>query len=330
VLSTSKLLELLNLFERAHQLVPCVGGVHQQGVPAWALQNLQHLRPADLDDWTERVGFATEYPAPFDDELVPVDLRQNDDGEHFTYRCPETFRIKRIRAEHASVRAVCAEPLLNLVADLLDTPGSTRKIREPLIDGRLWLLGRKRVGHVHFDIWIVRGLVGCLDDVYRHFQSALLPDRGLVLSTGAGMPNLARSIRAYRVVPIAHVLAGNGSAAAVDNDLLHRVLVGAPEHADSAKHPVQFNDITNTLTIATRNIAPWVIRGKIQREVVRYLVDQLHLRRDWIGTHEIMDAAYGAQKIGRSKRVTEIFKGNLRWLDYIEHDGDGRYRINST
>ena len=66
-------------------------------------------------------------------------------------------------------------------------------------------------------------------------------------------------------------------------------------------------------------------RNRSQRSI--YLVQQVHLNRRWVPAREIRDAVYGHESSGRSERISEIFKGNTRWQDYIEQDGAGQYSI---
>lgn len=326
-LSTRSLLELLSLFEQGHQRVAGLGGQHLRGVPAWGLRSLQHLSPDQVDTWTDRIGYAASYPVPCGDDLLPVDLDEEDDSR-FSYLCPETFRVKHICADAAAVRAVAADRLLNCVADLLNIPHALRRgIEAPAIPDVLWHLGKMRVGKVHVDVWLVRGLAICNEEVLRYFEKSSVPNMGLILAAGAGLPSLMRQIRDYRVVAISDVLIEGATPPEIDDELLHRILVGAPSGTPAAAHPVQFDELGHRLTIATRSIEPWQIKGKVQAAVVHYLVQQVHLNRRWVPAREIRDAVYGPESSGRSERISEIFKGNTRWQDYIEQDGAGQYSI---
>src|SRR5690242_2679452 len=118
-LSLPSLLELLDLFERAHQPLTCIGGQRLRGVPAWELKTFQHLSPAQVDAWTDCIGYAASYPAPCGDDLVPVDLDEDEATSGYRYRCPATFRCKTLPAAAVAVRAVRVAPLLHAIADLL-------------------------------------------------------------------------------------------------------------------------------------------------------------------------------------------------------------------
>jgi hypothetical protein len=191
----------------------------------------------------------------------------------------------------------------------------------------LWKLGQKRIGQIQTDVWLVRGLATSFENVYQHFEARTLPERGLILSTGATLSHLMRPIRDYRLIPVKDILTEDALSPAINEDLLHRMLVGAPHETPAAQHPVQFDETEGRLTIATRDIPPWVIKGRLQAAVVRHLVTQLHHGQQWVPAHEILAKVYGAESVRRSKRISELFKGNARWQDYIEQDGNGQYGI---
>jgi hypothetical protein len=322
-LSTRSLLELLSLFEQGHQRVPGLGGQHLRGVPAWGLRSLQHLSPDQVDTWTERIGYAASYPAALGDDLVPVELEE-DDGGQFTYLCPETFRTKRVGADAVAIRSVSADRLLNQVADLLDIAQMHRRgIASPAIQDTLWHLGNMRIGVVHVDVWLVRGLNASVETVFRHFEQPALPDTGVILTTGAALPALVRPPRNYRVVPIGGVMLSHSRTPAVDRDLIHRLLAAAPGEQLKTSPPVRFDQSTNTLHISTRSVEPWRVGGSKKIAVVKCLVEQLVKGRRRVGAADILIAAHGSREAARGKRVASIFSGNDQWLDYIEHDEEG-------
>lgn len=327
-LSTRSLLDLIGLFERSNQSITDAEGQRLRGVPGWEIFHRTSLSARELAEWTACVGYAGCFPAPCGDERVPVELHEDSDPTRYRYRCPETFRRKSVAATEVAVYAVHVPMLLHVVADLLDVPQALRRgIESPAIDGVLWKLGTKRIGQMPADVWLVRGLQNGLEDVHRHFQAQMLPDRGLILSTGATLSHLLRPIRDYRVIAFRDILIEGAQFPAIHEGLLHRVLGIAPDETPAAKHPVQFDEAEGRLTIATRNIPPWTITGKTQAAVVSYLVEQLHRGRCLIPAKEVLDKVYGRASVGHSKRVSEIFKGNTYWQDYIVQDGEGQYGV---
>lgn len=323
-LSTLSLLDLIDLFERSHQSITDADGQRLHGVPGWDLSRRAALSDRDLTAWTECVGYAGCYPAPCGDERVLVEIEEDDDPGRYRYRCPETFRVKYISAEAAVVRAVTATKLLNYLADLLEIPNALRRgIATAAIDGVLWHLGKTRIGHVHVDTWLIRGLANTIDDVYRHFEEPALPDTGVILTTGPALPAIVRPPRNYRLIPISSVLTTHGASPTVDTDLIHRLLLASPGETLERSPAVRFDHFNNTLHVTTRPIAPWTVTGPKQAAVVKYLVEQFEKGRYRVSAGDILVAAHGSREAARGKRVPSIFSGNTQWLDYIEHDDAG-------
>lgn len=323
-LSTHSLLELIKLFEQSAQ--PIVDGDGQRlfGVPGWALAGRTPLSDHDLSAWSECVGYAGSYPAPFGDEQVMVEIEEDTDPNRYRYRCPETFRLKHLCADAAVVRAVTATKLLNYLADLLDIPQALRRgINTAAIDGALWHLGKMRIGLLHTDVWLTRGLATRIETICQHFQQSTLPDAGILFTTGSALPAMIQAPRNYRVIPLASVLTLHTAAPAFDTDLIRRLLVAAPGEAADHTPAVRFDETTNSLYITTRLVAPWTITGPKQSAVVKYLVEQFHKGRYRVSAGDILVAVYGSREAARGKRVASIFSGNTQWLDYIEYNNDG-------
>lgn len=323
-LSTPSLLELIRLFEQSALPITDSDGQRLFGVPGWALTGKNPLSAHDLSAWFECVGYAGNYPAPCGDEQVMVEIEEDADPNRYHYRCPETFRVKRISADAVVVRAVTPTKLLNYLADLMDIPQALRRgIDTAAIDGVLWHLGKMRIGLLHTDVWLARGLATCLETIFQHFQQSTLPDTGILFSAGPALPAMVKAPRNYRVVPLASVFTPHSAAPVVDTDLIRRLLVAA--HGETADHTpaVRFDETTNTLHITTRLIAPWTITGPKQIAVVKYLVEQFHKERHRVSAGDILVAAHGSREAARGKRVPSIFSGNTQWLDYIVHDDDG-------
>lgn len=322
-LSTPSLLDLIDLFERSSASITDADGQRLHGIPGWDLSRRTALCDRDLAAWTECVGYAGGYPAPCGDERVMVDIEEDGAGR-YRYRCPETFRVKYLGAETVAVRAVTTTTLLNTLADLLDIPQALRRgIASAAIDDVLWCLGKTRIGHVHVDTWLVRGLPQRVDDVYRHLEQPSLPDTGVILTTGPALPVIARPPRNYRFIPLSRVLNPNGASPTVDTDLIHRLLLASPSETLERSPVVRFDHFNSTLHITTRSIAPWTVTGPKQAAVVKYLVEQFEKGRHRVSAGDILVAAHGSREAARGKRVPSIFSGNTQWLDYLEHDDAG-------
>lgn len=323
-LPTQSLLELIDLFERSHQSISDADGQRLHGVPGWDLSRGAALSDRDLAAWTECVGYAGCYPTPCGDERVLVEIEEDDDPGRYRYRCPETFRVKYIAADSAVVRAVNTTKLLNYLADLLEIPQALRRgITTAAIDDVLWHLGKMRIGQVHVDTWLVRGLANTIDDVCRHLDQPSLPDTGVILTTGSALPAIVRLPRKYRLIPLSSVLSPNGASPVVDTELIHRLLLASPGETIERSPVVRFDHFNSTLHITTRSIAPWTVTGPKQAAVVKYLVEQFENGRQRVSAGDILVAAHGSREAARGKRVPSIFSGNSQWLDYIEHDDAG-------
>ena len=323
-LQTRSLLELIDLFERSSHAIADGDGQRLQGVPGWELARLTALTDQELEQWTERVGFAGFYPATRGDEQIPVEIEEDDDPERYRYRCPETFRTKYVSADLVAVRAVATTQLLSYLADLLAIPLAHRHgIATPAIDGVLWNLGKMRIGNVQMSVWLVRRLSSCIDQVFAHFQAPSLPEQGLIFTTGQALPDILPSPRSYRIVPIASVLVDYAVKPHFDIDLIHRLLVAPVGSKVEKSLPVRFDPYTNTLVIATKADKPWAIKGAKQVAVVKYLVEQFENCRIRVSAGDILVAAYGSREAARGKRVPSIFSGNSVWENYIEHDDAG-------
>lgn len=325
-LSTSSLLELLDWFERSNQSITDAGGQRLRGVPGWDLFACTSLSREDASEWMQCTGYAGLYPAPLGDDRVAVELEEDEDPGRYRYRCPETFRIKYVMSADVGVYCVTPSKFLNQIATLLDIPQALRSgIDGPAIDGVLWQLGKARIGVALVDVWFARELAQRTGDVLQHFQSAALPDQGLILTSGRSLPGFVPPPRQYHVVPVDEVLVERAATPILDVDLIHRLMAAPPGQSLQKSLPVRFDPYSNTLVIATKSTKPWAIKGKRQVAVVQYLFEQACLGRWWVPAHEILAAVYGPKKLGRSQRIQSIFAGNTVWEHYIGNDGKGQY-----
>ena len=85
-LSTRSLLDLFDLFEQSSHAIADGAGQRLHGVPGWDLSRRAALSDRELEQWTERIGYAGCYPAPRGDERVPVEIEEDDDPGHYRYR----------------------------------------------------------------------------------------------------------------------------------------------------------------------------------------------------------------------------------------------------
>lgn len=328
-LSTRSLLELIDLFEQSSQSITDAEGQRLRGVPGWDLSRRTALSGHDLAIWTECIGYAGCYPAPCGDESVMVDIEEDDESGRYRYRCPETFRKKYLPAEMAAVYAISTKKFLNYLADLLAIPQALRQdIAAPVIDNVLWNLGKMRIADALVNVWLARGLAPSVERVFDHFQTASLPEQGLIFTTGSALPSIVHPPRNYRIIPISQVVVDNVVNPHIDVDLIHRLLLASPGTRVEKSLPVKFDPYSNTLVIATKSHKPWTIKGVKQVAVVRYLFEQYSNGRRWVPAHEILTAVYGNKKSGRSQRIQNIFSGNTQWEDYIANDGNGQYGFN--
>ena len=324
-LSTRSLLELLDLFERSSQSISDTAGQRLRGVPGWDVFHNTSLSARELADWTECVGYAGCYPAPCGDERVPVELHEDSDPTCYRYRCPETFRRKYVAATEVAVYAVPVPMLLHVVANLLDVPQTLRRgIESPLLNGNLWKIGKARIGPAHTDIWFVRSLASCIDDVFRHFHGQTLPDQGLILSSGRVPPGFVRPPRNYRLAALHDVIVDYLQEPRMDLDLLHRILTSPADGTLRPVLPAHFDEYTNTLTIRSKT-KPWHIKGTRQAAAVKYLYQQACNDRWLVNAGEILAAAYPDKETGKSTRMQSLFSGNDEWKDYIANPEKGRY-----
>jgi len=324
-LSTPSLLELLDLFERSSQPLTDAEGQRLRGVPGWDLFHRTSLSTRELAEWTECVGYSGCFPAPCGDERVPVELLEDSDPTRYRYRCPETFRRKYVAATDVAVYAVHVPMLLQFVSDLLDVPQALRRgIESPAIDGVLWKIGKARIGAAHTDIWFVRSLASCIEDVFRHFHAQTLPDQGLILSSGVVPPDFVRPPRNYRFASLHDVIVDYLPEPRMDIDLLHRILSSPADGTLRPVLPVHFDEYTHTLTIRSRT-NPWHIKGDRQAAAVRYLYQQACNGRWTVPANEILKAASPDTETPRSRRMQSLFSGNAFWEDYIVSDGNGQF-----
>ena len=103
-LTTQCLLELVDLFEGSNQALFGLDDQRVRGVPHWRLTKFASMQGAALSEWMTQTGYAGYFPVPQGDEMFMADLEDDEDNpQNFSYRCPETFRLKTV--SRASVTA---------------------------------------------------------------------------------------------------------------------------------------------------------------------------------------------------------------------------------
>ena len=328
-LSTHSLLDLIRLFEQSVQRVVGEDGQILTGIPGWKLRQYEALDSEHISKWCDCIGYAGYYPTPYGNDHCDVDVFPDDESNRYLYRCPETFRLRKIEPEEIAIYHPREEQFLNAMADLLDIPLALRSgISKADIQGILWRIGKVRVGHTLTDVWVARGLALSVDAVFQRLQQTDLSDLGIILTAGNSLPAIITVPRHYRIIPIKEVIDSTQNTARIDMEKLNQLVTGVNLANEISMSPVHFDEYTNTLNIRT-NPAPWMIRGPKQAAAIKYMVEQTNKGRGELSAAEILNAAYGAQSIGRSRRMQNLFSGNEVWRDYITSHRKGFWKFQS-
>ena len=328
-LSTKSLLDLLGLFDQSVSPILDRDGNRLFGIPGWAVSSATALDQKTLQAWTTRVGYAGSIVVPCGDESTCVDLLDTDDPNSYTYRCPQTFRMKQLSADRAAVVDVDSSRLLNEIADLLNIAQVKRSgIQAPRIERTLWRLGEARIGAALTPVWMVRGLAAHVDEVFQSLLDTRLPEQGLILSAGHELPRVIRSPRRYRVAYLRDALVDYCPSPCIDVHYLERVLTTNEDGIKPSALPVDFAN--GVLRIRTRTDT-WTIKGKRQARAVAYMYEQAQENRWELDASEILAAAYPERRTEESRRglkMQDLFKGNDKWREFIANPGKGKYAFN--
>ncbi len=324
---TPLLLELLALFDRAQQSIAGAENIRLQGIPGWELFRGEVPCNPLLEPWLERAGDAGFYVVDADREPVPVEIEYDHDGT-IGYRCPDTFRHIPLHDREVGVYIVNPQPLLTLVADLLDISQADRRyLNRARLDGALWHLGFARLGQVRTGIWLARDVDGRLPDLLRFFNDRTLPEDGLILSCGNPPPDIVTPPRAYRFASLPDALIPVSEETDIDTHMLERVLTAPAGITTEPSPPVHYDSHTQTLTI--RGIPePWQIRGERQARAIEFMYVQWQKGRDLLDAAEILNATYPEKPHARSRRIQNLFAGNPQWRTYIANPERGKYGFN--
>lgn len=325
-LTTPSLLELSNLFERSGFGISSTEGDCLRGIPRWEMQQIPSVIANEIQPWLDCIGYAGQILVDRGDERVEVDLQETDEPDKYHYRCPETFRMKPIPESEVAVHAVNPGRFLHLIAELLAIPMAFRKgIQAPIIDDVLWHLGKASLGPAHVDIWLARSLALNVEKVFEQLALPTRPEQGIVLTTGLSLSGGVKPPRDYRVASLGDVLVQSVPEPVIDRTVLYQCLTQLPGSKMEKCLPVQWDPHTWTLTINTRSINPWKIKGKKQAAAITYMFKQALNDRWWLPAHEILNAVNPQNKTASSARMQNLFSANPEWDIYITTKGKGTY-----
>ncbi len=328
-LSTRSLLELLALFDQSNCTIQDSDGNRLRGIPGWWIDSNTNLTTRILRDWTARVGYAGTIEVPWGDDREFVELDATEDPAIYEYRCPETFRRKRVSADHVAVFDVESTKLLNAIADLLNIPQAMRSgIQTPRIDRVLWRLGDARLGPTMTPVWLARGLDTNVDHIFESLLDTRLAAHGLILSAGPRLPRIIRPPRNCRVAYLHDALVNYATKPCMDVHYLERVLTSNEDGIKPSALPVDFAN--GVLQIHTKGIS-WTIKGAKQCKAVAHMYAQAQQGRWVLAASEILAAAYPelrTEESRKGKRMQDLFKGNAQWQQFIVSAGHGKYMFN--
>lgn len=331
-LTTPALIELTEVFERSGSSLPDLEGLRVQGVPGWDLCKLARITPAITSYWLNKVGYAGTMPAYRGDEKVPVEITELDDSgpSNFQYRCPETFRMRRVAASAIAVYAVKPEVYLDYIAELFGIHKAARSgIKQASIPGCLWKLGVARIGPSQVPIWFVRELGVKLDKVLTHLNDVSVNPGGLLVTSGFDLPKHIQFPKNFRVVRLQEALVEFTRFSQLDFTYLERLMSQPAEEKVIKTSKVYFNESTSTLSIGSIKES-WKIGGVKQAKAVHRMY-QAACSDIWELTHaEVLDAAYkGAPESERKgKTIQHLFKGNAKWEIYLRITRRGHIAFN--
>ena len=331
-LTTPALIELTEVFERSGSSLPELEGLRVQGVPGWDLCKLARITPAITSYWLNKVGYAGTMPAYRGDERVPVEITELDDSDpsNFQYRCPETFRMRRVPASAIAVYTVKPEVYLDYIAELFGIHKAARSgIKQASIPGCLWKLGVARIGPSQVPIWFVREFGVKLDKVLTHLNDVSVNPGGLLVTSGFDLPKHIQFPKNFRFVRLQEALVEFTRFSQLDFTYLERLMSQPAGEQIIKTSKVYFNESTSTLSIGSIKES-WKIGGVKQAKAVHRMY-QAACSDIWELTHaEVLDAAYkGAPESERKgKTIQHLFKGNAKWEIYLRITRRGHIAFN--
>ncbi len=331
-LTTPSLIELTEVFERSGSSLTDLEGLRVQGVPSWDLSKYMRITPAVISHWLSKVGYAGTMPAYRGDEKVPVEITELDGSgpSNFQYRCPETFRMRRVAASAIAVYAVKPEAYLDYIAELFEIHNAARSgVKQAPISGCLWKLGSARIGPSQVPIWFARELGVKHDQVLTHLNDPSVSPGGLIVSSGLDLPRHIQLPKNFRIVRLQEALVEFTRFSQLDFTYLDR-LMSQPAGEQAIKtSKVYFNESTSTLSIATIKES-WKIGGIKQARAVHCMY-KAACSDIWELPHaEALDAAYkgSPESERKGKTIHDLFKGNSKWKIYLRITRRGHIAFN--
>ena len=328
-LTTPALIELTEVFERSGSSLPDLEGLRVQGVPGWDLCKLARITPAITSYWLNKVGYAGTMPAYRGDEKVPVEITELDGSgpSNFQYRCPETFRMRRVAASAIAVYAVKPEVYLDYIAELFGIHNAARSgIKQASISGCLWRLGGARIGSSLIPIWFVRELGVKLDQVLTHLNDSSVPPGGLIVSSGLNLPKHIQWPKNFRVVRLQEALVEFTRFSQLDFTYLERLMSQPAGDLAIKTGKVYFNESTSTLSIATIK-EPWKISGEKQAKAVHFMYKAACSDIWELPNSDVLAAVYKPSEL-KGKTIQHLFKGNDKWEIYLRITRRGHIAFN--
>lgn len=321
--STRLLLDLIALFERSATLQSVREGLPLPSVPGNEVARMPTIGTKEREAWLNRIGDAVAISIATDDGPVVVEIEDGDNGAF--YRCPITFRQRLLTDDQASLFAVDEPVFLNHLADLLAIPQAFRRgIAKPAIDGKLWCLGKARVGTLHTDVWVVRDLHGSYDEIFRYLSDPNQPDQGVVLTTSMGLPARLERPRRYCLISLADAVCEVADKAAIDGQMIFRHMTTPAGANMRPSLPVEYDEFSGVLHINGKE--PWTIEGPTQRGIVLQLYDAYCKGQEAVQASTLLKAVgCGGEQHGKSKRMQDVFSGNPKWKQYIHTVERGMY-----
>lgn len=216
------------------------------------------------------------------------------------------------------------ETVVNYVADhawLVDKLRAALEIsastacRECLPDG-LWMIGESRVGGKMVPVYLARCDIETLGE---HFKSHPGNSTGVVFLT---FPHQrARDLPGgHRHISLAEIMGSEDGRFTIDRTLLERIWQGTDGDEEALAHDPEYKTVTY---LGQSHI----FRGKQQRKVVQYLIEQHKAGNPVVVTSEMMSRL----QMDSTRQIPHLFRGHRTWDQLISYgDPHGTCRIRAA